>query len=102
MLKQDQNGYMAIHYACDYKDANPEILKLLLDAEKRYVDMKKSPHRTTLIKRMAQSCDSRNRSPLYLAVKWEARDEIIEIMLVEPENFYLKGFDHKLISMWRE
>ncbi len=100
IFEVDEREYMAIHYVCDRTDAEPKILQLLIDAEERYITIKSNSFRGDGINvrgRMAQSCDKRGRSPLHLAVNCAAEDKVIEILL-EPDNFYLKGFNHRLIT----
>lgn len=78
---RDVNGRTPIHYACELKEANPTTVKLLLDAEKK---MNKN------------TSDSKNRahvkSPFWYAVKSEAPDAVLEILMKDP-SFSLNGFD---------
>ena len=95
---KDKKEYKAIHYTCDRDDANHEILCLLLKAEESYLESFSKESRSKPVKRMTKTCDDRYRSPLYLAVQSEADDKILET-LMQPKDFYLKGFDHRLVTV---
>ncbi len=90
----DKKKYKPIHYTCDREDANEEILKLLIKAEARYFEYNHQKQQNL----MAQTCNGRNRSPLYLAVQSGVKDEIL-LTLLQPKHFYLKGFDHTHLSI---
>ena len=97
---EDKREMKPIHYACNKPKADPEVIELVLKAEKE--GQGKAMHRNLLQKMvkkgkgkvyvLTHSMDDRKRSPLLCAIKTGAGDEVIEI-LTRPENFYLKGFD---------
>jgi ankyrin repeat protein len=93
----DDYGFMPIHYACERKDASEEIVKLLIEAEDRYIAFKTHNDKNHKVKRSTHICEDRKRSPLYLAVKAGAPESVIE-KLLEPDQFYLKGFDNALVA----
>ena len=108
----DDDGCTPLHLACDREDANGDIVKLLLDAEKEYlrivnIDSGGLLHQSMssdarinfvadsflpLNKTCAHHIDKSNKSPLFHAVKSEAEDSVVS-QLLKPENFYLNGFN---------
>ena len=94
---KDDYGFMPIHYACERKDASEEIVKLLIEAENRYIAFKTNHNEDHKMKRSTHMCEARQKSPLYLAVKAGAPESVIE-KLLEPEQFFLKGFDSELVA----
>ena len=95
----DEDGYFPLHCAVDRDDSNVTIVESLLVAEEHYrVNLAKNSIFTEeKVKRSTHTCDNRKRSPLYLAVKAGASEQVIEKLLA-PEHFYLKGFDSNLVT----
>jgi len=95
ILINDDRNCKAIHYACDHqKNAEPEILKLLIEAEDQLMTFQDNSN----YKRMTHTRDDRKQSPLYLAVKCGVHSSILETLL-SPEHFYLNGFDSRHIQL---
>jgi len=93
----DDWGFKPIHYACERQDASEHIVKLLIEAEDRYIAHKLHIDKDYKVKRSTHTCEDRKRSPLYLAVKAGAPESVIE-KLLGPDHFYLKGFDSELVG----
>lgn len=93
----DDWGFKPIHYACEREDASEDIVKLLIEAEDRYIAHKLHNDTDYKVKRSTHTCEDRKRSPLYLAVKAGAPESVIE-KLLDPDHFYLKGFDSDLVG----
>lgn len=93
----DDWGFKPIHYACEREDASEDTVKLLIEAEDRYIAHKLHNDEDYKVKRSTHTCDDRKRSPLYLAVKAGAPESVIE-KLLDPDHFYLKGFDSDLVG----
>ena len=106
--KKDDRGMKPIHYACNKQDADPNVIELLLIAEKEEDISKRTKQKISakLSKRrrkekhqvLSHSVDNRRRSPLLCAMKTGAGDDVIEI-LTRPEYFYLKNFDEHNVQM---
>lgn len=96
---KDNNGFYPLHCAVDRDDAHVDIVEYLLVAEEQYFAhlAKNQIVIEEKVKRCTHTLDNRKRSPLYLAVKAGASEQVIEKLLT-PEHFYLKGFDGNLVT----
>lgn len=95
---KDYKESMPLHYACNGENANPIIANNLIHAERMLVDY---DNKVAAGDRSVYCFDKFNRTPFIIAVKTGAPQEVIRILL-DPQNFTLRGFDRATISTLSE
>jgi len=89
----DEQGFRPLHYACENEKARAETVNILCDTEEQYITQGSNENERSAYVRD----NKRNRTPLYIAIKSRAPIEIIE-RLLQPENFFLRGFDDSALA----